>query len=97
MRSSATALRAQGQDVEHWLSLSRIVKLGIGTASAETIFLPNLIMSGHHLRSPLLLCICPLVCFPLHLAFLNGVSTVLTLAAMEEADEEGDDDDCAKH
>lgn len=36
MRSSATALRAQGQDVEHWLSLSRIVKLGIGTASAET-------------------------------------------------------------
>lgn len=75
----------------------RILKPGVRAGLAETVFLPNFIMSASHLGFPAFLFGFPLVLLPLHPVLEVGGSAVLTLAAAEQAEEEGDDEGARHH
>lgn len=72
-------------------------KFGVRVCSFETIFISDLIMPLFHFWPPFFLFGLCLVGLSLHLGRKPFRSKVGTIAAAEQADQQGDDDDSAQH
>lgn len=84
---------------EGWWCKSQILscKFGVWILSTQTIFLPDIVMPLFHFCPPFFLLGFHLIGLFLHFGFEPLGSEVLTLAAAEQANQKGDDDDSSDH